>query len=146
MKRFRFQLEPVLDFKKQGLDALMAELGAIQARVAAQQAQRDAAYRRLADYEASCRERRALGMTILELQESVACQQVLDQRAKSEDRVLIRLRREAEAKRDEVVEARKETRSLEKLRELRRNEYDAAVAKAEEKALDDLTAARRAAG
>ena len=40
MKQFRFQLEPVLHFKQQGLDALMTELTEIQARVAAQENRR----------------------------------------------------------------------------------------------------------
>ena len=45
----------------------------------------------------------------------------------------------------EVIETRRDTHSLEKLKDLRRGEYDQAAAKAEEKFLDDLTAARRAA-
>ena len=57
---------------------------------------------------------------------------------------LLRLQRQAENKRRQVVEARKETRSLEKLREVRLSEYDKAAAKEEEKTLDDLTAAKRA--
>ena len=71
---------------------------------------------------------------------------MLENRAKHEDDELSRLRRAAEKKRDQVVAARMETHSLEKLKENRRSEYDKDLAKSEEKALDDLTAFRRIAG
>lgn len=145
MKRFQFQLEPVLNFKQQGLDALMVELSAIQASVAAQENRRSAAYQRLADYDAESVRRNAEGLSVIEALERQSCQQVLARRARNEDDELARLRREAEKKRAEIVEARKETHSLERLREVRQSEFNAALAKAEEKELDDLTAARRAA-
>jgi len=144
LKRFQFQLEPVLNFKQQGLDALMVELSAIQASVAAQENKRSAAYQTLADYDAESVRKNAEGMSVLEALERQSCQQVLARRARNEDDELARLRREAEKKRAEIVEARKETHSLERLREVRQSEFNAALAKAEEKELDDLTAARRA--
>ncbi len=145
MKRFQFQLEPVLNFKQQGLDALMVELSAIQASVAAQENKRSAAYQTLADYDAESVRKKAEGMSVLEALERQSCQQVLARRARNEDDELARLRGEAEKKRAEIVEARKETHSLERLREVRQTEFNAALAKAEEKELDDLTAARRSA-
>ena len=144
MKRFQFQLEPVLNYKQQTLDSLLIELGTLQAQVRAQETIRDEADARLAEYEAEYAEKREQGLTILEAMECQSCQQVLDRRARQEKEKLLRLQKKAENKRQEVVEARKETHSLEKLRELRLSEYDSAVAKAEEKTLDDLTAARRA--
>ena len=145
MKQFRFQLEPVLNYKQQGLDALMVELSAIQARVAAQENRRSAAYQRLAEFDEEYAQRKAEGLTVVEALECQSCQQVLEQRAKREHEELERLRKEAERKRDEVVEARKETHTLEKLKEVRQTEHNAAVQKAEEKDLDDLTASRRIA-
>lgn len=145
MKRFQFQLEPVLSFKQQGLDALMVELSVIQANVVAQENKRSAAYQRLADYDAESVRKNAEGLSVIEAMERQSCQQVLARRARHEDDELARLRREAEKKREEIVEARKETHSLERLREVRQNEFNAAMAKAEEKELDDLTAARRSA-
>ena len=145
MKRFQFQLEPVLNFKQQGLDALMVELSAIQASVAAQENKRSAAYQTLADYDAESVRKKAEGMSVLEALERQSCQQVLARRARNEDDELARLRGEAEKKRAEIVEARKETHSLERLREVRQTECNAALAKAEEKELDDLTAARHSA-
>ena len=146
MKRFRFQLEPVLNFKQQSLDALMTELSVIQAQVAAQENIRAAAYQRLAAFDEEYENQKIVGMTILEAMERQSCQKVLENRAKHEDDELSRLRRAAEKKRDQVVAARMETHSLEKLKENRRSEYDKDLAKSEEKALDDLTAFRRIAG
>ena len=145
MKQFQFRLDPVLNYKQRSLDELMAELGDIRARVAAQENRRAAAYQRLSEYEREYSERKASGLTIVEAMECQSCQQVLDQRAKQEQEKLLKLRREEAKKQDEVIEARKETRSLERLKDIRRKEYDTAVMKAEEKALDDLTASRHIA-
>ena len=123
----------------------MVELSAIQASVAAQENKRSAAYQKLADYDAESVRKNAEGVSILEALERQSCQQVLARRARNEDDELARLRGEAEKKRAEIVEARKETHSLERLREVRQSEFNAALAKAEEKELDDLTAARRSA-
>ena len=144
MKRFQFQLEPVLNYKQQSLDSLLIELGTLQAQVRAQEKIREEADVRLSEYEAEYAEKKEEGLTIVEAMECQSCQEVLSRRARQEKEKLLRLQKKAESKRREVVEARKETRSLEKLREVRLSEYDKAAAKAEEKNLDDLTAARRA--
>ncbi len=145
MKRFHFQLEPVLDYKQQVLDNLMSELSAVQERVRVQEGRRAAAERKLKDYETEYAQRKEEGMTIVEALECESCQQVLHQQLQREETVLQELRRRAEAKRLEVVEARKGTFTLEKLRDIRRKEYDNAAAKAEERFIEDLTASRRAA-
>lgn len=144
MKRFQFQLEPVLNYKQKSLDSLLIELNTLQAQVVAQEKVRKEADARLADYEAEYTEKREQGLTIVEAMECQSCQEVLSKRARQEKEKLLRLQKQAENKRRQVVEARKETRSLEKLREVRLSEYDKAVAKEEEKLLDDLTAAKRA--
>lgn len=144
MKRFQFQLEPVLKYKQQTLDALMTELSEAQMVVAAQEEARNRAEERLAKYDAEFAEKREAGFTILEAVEYESGQRVLEQRLQREQLLLEQRRRELEAKRAQVVEARQETHAIEKLKQIRRGEYDSAAAKAEEKALDDLTAARRA--
>ena len=144
MKRFRFQLESVLDYKQQTLDSLMSELSEAQARAAAQEAARDEAAERLATYDAEFAEKRAAGFTNLEAVEYEGGQRVLEQRLQREQKLLEQRQKELEAKRQQVVEARQETHAIEKLKEIRRGEYDYAAAKEDEKALDDLTAARRA--
>ncbi len=146
MKRFKFQLESVLDYKQQVLDSLMVELGALQEKVRDQTALRDSAFKRLADYDEECTLKKMEGMTIIEAIESEGCQRVLKKRADAEEVKLKRVMKLAEAKRVQVVEARKDTYTLEKLKELKKAEYDAAVAKAEERMIEDLTAAKRIMG
>ena len=144
MKRFRFQLESVLDYKQQTLNSLMSELSEAQMIAAAQEAVRDEAAERLAAYDAEFAEKRATGFTNLEAVEYEGGQRVLEQRLQREQKLLEQRQKELEAKRQQVVEARQETHAIEKLKEIRRGEYDYAAAKEDEKALDDLTAARRA--
>ncbi|MBE6909701.1 MAG: hypothetical protein E7474_09070 [Ruminococcaceae bacterium] len=144
VKRFQFQLEPVLKYKQQTLDTLMTELSEAQMIAAAQEKVRDEAFARLAAYDAEFAEKRAAGFTNVEAIEYESGQQVLEQRARREQALLEQRQRELEAKRAEVIAARQETHAIEKLKEIRRGEYDAAAAKADEKAIDDLTAARRA--
>ena len=79
---------------------------------------------------------------MVEAMEFESCQQVLARRARLENDKLAELRIEEEKKRNEVIDARLETKSLERLKDLRRREYDTALMKAEEKNLDDLTASR----
>lgn len=143
MKRFQFQLEPVLNFKQQELDALMAQLGAIQASVRQQEAVRDAVRKRLDDYGQEYEQAKREGLTVVEALKYQGCLEALDRELAREEQKLQALRDQAEQKRQEVVRARQDSMSLEKLRDMRRSEYNAAQAKEEEKFLDDLTAARR---
>ena len=144
MKRFQFQLQSVLDFKQKALEDLMVELDQAQSRMMAQEYKRDQARERLTEYDLSFAQKRAEGFTNIDALEYEAGQQVLLRRLRQEQQLLEQRERELEAKREQVIDARQETRAIEKLKELRRGEYDAAALKEEEKMLDDLTAARRA--
>lgn len=143
MKRFRFQLQSVLEYKQQILDALMVDLGKLQEKVRVQTEKRDTASQNLYLYDTDCNRRKLEGMTIVEAMEAETCLQVLEQTLQREEEALEKARRLAENKRLQVVEARKETYTLEKLKEMKRKEYDAAVAKADERMIEDLTASRR---
>lgn len=143
MKRFQFQLASVLDFKQQTLDSLMIELSNAQAETNRQLALRDKLLREMNEYSDEYNTRKLEGLTALEALEYQECLRVLERRLKREEEKLKQLRRKEEAKRLQVVEARKETHSLEKLRDIRRSEYDHAAQKAEEVFIEDLTAARR---
>lgn len=143
MKRFRFQLETVLDYKQQVLDGLMTELGALQERVRRQEEVRDAARARLAEYSAEYEEKKQTGLSIVDALEYQSGQEYLVDRLDREQEELEKRRRQAEAKRQEVVRARQDTFSLERLKELRRKEYEAELLKEEERRIDDLTATRR---
>ena len=57
--------------------------------------------------------------------------------------ILERLRAEAEAKRLEVVEAKKDTSSIEKLREKKLDSYNKAVQKSEELIIEEFVTTAR---
>ena len=59
------------------------------------------------------------------------------------DAVLEDLRRQEEAKRAQVVEAKKETASIEKLREKKLESYNKAMQKSEEAMIDELVSTKR---
>lgn len=57
---------------------------------------------------------------------------------------LAKLREKEEAKRSEVVEAKKETSSIDKLKEKKFKEYEKAVQKEEEQFIEEFVATKRA--
>lgn len=143
MKAFQFHLDTVLNYKQQALDLLLTEHRALLERVERQAIVRDAAAEQLADYEFSYTQKKAKGLTAIEILECQGCIQVLEQQLHQETQNLKTLQQMAEAKRLQILEARKGTFSLEKLKEKNHKKYSDSVRKAEEAFLDDLTAARR---
>ena len=132
MKKFRFSLETVLDYKQQALDALQVEHGAILAQVKAQEAEiqeMEAAYRHL---NGEFARRKLEGITIVD---AMKYDQYL--------RAMELLKQQAEEKRQEVVEAKKETSSIEKLREKKLDGYNKALQKSEEAMIDELVSTKR---
>ena len=145
MKKFKFSLDSVLAYKQQVLDALKGEHAAILAQVRGQEERLEAIWSGYRTYNEEYRQRKAEGMTIVEATLYQNGLRALEMDIQRETERLEDLRRQEEAKRREVVEARQDTSSLEKLKDIKRGEYDAAAAKAEEKEIDDLVMARRSA-
>lgn len=143
MKAFQFHLETVLNYKQQTLDLLLTEHSALLERVDHQTLVRDTAAERLADFEAAYTQKKSKGLTAVELLECQGCIQVLVQQLRQETQQLKTFQQMAEAKRLQILEARKGTFSLERLKEKNQKRYSDSVRKAEEAFLDDLTAARR---
>lgn len=145
MKKFKFQLDTVLRYKGQVLDTRLAEHGAILAQVHQQEEVLEEAQGNLWGHMQEYREKQAQGMTVMDAMRYEMGVEVLEKAVQREEEKLKRLRQLEEEKRARVVEAKQETSSLERLREIKREEYDKAMAKEEEKRIDDLVSARRAA-
>ena len=144
MKKFRFSLETVLDYKNQALDALRAEHGAILAQVRAQE-------RVIADLEAEHREadedftqRKLEGINVLDALSFEQYLRALERKLQVEYYKLEELRRREERKRDQVVEARKETATIEKLKEHKLEDYRKAEQKDEEHRIEEFVSTTRA--
>ena len=145
MKKFKFQLDTVLRYKNQVLDIRLAEHGSALAAVRRQEAVLEQARRNRIACEEEYRRKKAEGITIADSMKYETGIEVLERRVQREAGLLKELQKAEEEKRQLLVEARQETQSLEKLKDIKRGEYDAAVAKAEEKESDDLVMARRSA-
>ena len=143
MKKFRFSLETVLEYKQQVLETLQTEHGAILARVREQEQhieELEAAYRALSHEFNS---RKAEGLTILD---AIKYEQYLRSSERQIEEAyehLRQLQKQAEKKRAEVVEAKKETSSIEKLREKKLEGYNKAIQKSEEALIDEFVTTKR---
>lgn len=143
MKKFRFSLETVLDYKQQVLETLQAEHGAILARVREQEKlieELEAAYRALSH---EFNRRKEEGLTVLD---AVRYEQYLrssERQIEEAYKHLRELEQQAEKKRNEVVEAKKETSSIEKLREKKLEGYNKAAQKSEEAMIDEFVTTKR---
>lgn len=143
MKKFRFSLETVLDYKQQALDALQIEHGAILAQVRAQEArieELESEYRHL---DGEFGRRKLEGITIVDAMKYDQYLRAMERQLEEAYSRLAALRKQAEEKRLEVVEAKKETSSIEKLREKKLDGYNKMVQKSEEAMIDELVSTKR---
>lgn len=146
MKKFRFPLDIVLEYRRQVQDSLQVELGAAAAEVRRQEQVLENARRRYADINREYREKAALGLSIAEMrgyETGLKVQQGVIVRELSQ---LETLRRRMEAKRQELVSAKLDVSSVEKLREKKLQAYVKDVEKSEEQFIDDLVGARSNSG
>ena len=144
MKKFRFSLETVLDYKQQALDALRAEHGAILAQVRAQEDVVDGLEGEHGNVNEEFSRRKLEGITILDAMNYEQYLRALERKLQVEYYKLEELRRREERKRDQVVEARKETATIEKLREHKLEDYRKAEQKAEEQRIEEFVSTTRA--
>lgn len=145
MKKFKFQLDTVLRYKGQVLDTRLSEHGQVLAQVNRQEEVLEQARDNLYGYLQEYREKQAQGMTVIDAMRYQMGIEVLEKDVQREEEKLSRLRQLEEEKRARVVEAKQETSTLERLKEIKLGEYNSAMAKEEEKRIDDLVGSRRAA-
>lgn len=144
MKRFHFNLDTVLDYKQQVLDSLRNEHAAALQRVARQEELLRSLEGRYRELNAEFRQAEREGITAAKAQGYEMGLRVLEGQIQKETERLEQLRQEAEEKRQQVVAARQETASLEKLRERQLEGYRKAVQKSDEQFIDELVLSGRA--
>ena len=143
MKKFRFSLETVLEYKQQILDSLQAEHGAILARIRQQEEHikmLEAEYRHLSQ---EFNRRKTEGISILDALKYEQYLRAMERQIEEARQFLAELQKQEEAKRREVVEAKKDTSSIEKLRERKLDGYNKALRKSEEAMIDELVSTKR---
>ena len=144
MKKFKFALDTVLSYKQQVLDALQGEHAEILARVRNQEELLEGLWAQYRAYNGEYQERAREGLPLTDALMYQNGLRAAEMEIQRETQRLERLRIQAEKKREEVVEAKKETSSIEKLREKRLDAYHKAEAKSEEQFIDEFISAARA--
>ena len=134
----------MLDYKQQALDSLRAEHGAILAQVRAQEQAVQALEEehRRADDEFT--QRKLEGINVLDALNFEQYLRAVERRLQTEHQKLEALERQEEKKRSQVVEARKETATIEKLKEHKLEDYRKAVQKSEETMIEEFVSTTRA--
>jgi len=143
MKKFKFSLDPVLSYKEQVLESLQGEHAAILAEVREQEAVLEAAWQAYRDCDAEYTQRKAEGITITDAMVYQNGLRVLERDIQRETEKLAELRKKEEAKRQEVVDAKIDTSSIEKLKEKKLDLYHKDVAKNEEQLIDEFVSSAR---
>lgn len=143
MKKFKFSLDSVLSYKEQVLDALKGEHAAILVKVREQEDYLEGLWQKYRDYNAEYSQRKLEGMTILDATIYQSGLRHMEAVIQQETEQLEKLHKEEEAKRQEVVEAKKETASLDKLKEKKLDIYNKSVQKAEENLIDEFVSSAR---
>lgn len=144
MKKFKFALDSVLSYKQQVLDALKGEHAAILAQVREQEDVLEAVWRDYRGCNEEYRRRKAEGLTIMDAMFYQNGLRVLEADIQRETDRLAELRKKEEAKRQEVVDAKIDTSSIEKLKEHKLDDYNKAVQKSEENLIDEFVSSARA--
>ncbi|MCI9548692.1 MAG: flagellar export protein FliJ [Oscillospiraceae bacterium] len=144
MKKFKFSLDSVLSYKQQVLESLQGEHAAILAQVREQEAVLEQAWQDYRDCDGEYRQKKEQGITITDAMVYQNGLRVLERDIQRETDRLEELRRKEEKKRQEVVDAKIDTSSIEKLREKKLDLYNKEVAKGEEVLIDEFVSSARA--
>ena len=144
MKKFFFSLDTVLNYKEQVLDGLKAE----HARILAKVRECERTIETMEEEHRRCtiefRNSRMSGMKICDIHTYENYLEALGIKIKKKYEELAKLQEKEEAKRNEGVEAIKETSSIDKLKEKKYKEYEKEVQKEEEQFIEEFVATKRA--
>lgn len=142
MKKFRFSLDTVLDYRRQVLDSLQVELGSIMAQIHQQEIEIEHARQKYAKINAEYCKKKMSGIHVGEIYGFETALQVQESLIRRELERLQSLQKQAEMKRSELVCAKQDASSVEKLREKKLQLYRHETQKSEEQYIDDLVCAR----
>lgn len=144
MKKFKFSLDSVLSYKQQVLESLQGEHAVILAQVREQEGVLERTWQDYRDCDAEYRQRKAEGITITDAMVYQNGLRVLERDIQRESDRLEELKKQEEAKRQEVVDAKIDTSSIEKLKEKKLDLYNKEAAKNEEVLIDEFVSSARA--
>lgn len=144
MKKFYFALDTVLNYKEQVLENLQAE----HAQIIAERVECERGIEALEQEQRECmaqmEEKKIFGISITDMQTYDRFLTSLRKKIERERERLAEILLREERKRGQVVEARKETASITKLKDKKRAQYDKEVQKADEQFIDEFVSNKRA--
>ena len=143
MRRFHFQLEKVLDYKNQILDNLVGEEAAIMAKIREKEEILAGLDK---EYEDCCKilnEKQKNGMDAMSMHIYENYLDTLGFRIRNARQDLELLQRQEEIKRQQLLEVKKESTSLEKLKGRRLEEYQIGFQKQMEKEIEEYISNNR---
>lgn len=143
MKKFKFSLDTVLSYKQQVLGVLQGEHAQAVAKVRAQEALLESLWQEYRECNEEYRQRASEGLPITEALMYQSALRASELEIQRETKHLKELEAEAEKRREAMVEAKKETSSIEKLREKKLDAYHKAEAKSEELFIEEFVSSAR---
>ena len=144
MKKFQFSLESVLGYKQQVLESLQNEHAILIQKMRQQEErlrQMEESYRA---WNEEFRQAEMEGITVAEAMRYESGLRFWEKEIAQQRQTVLQCQQEVEQKRRQVVVARQETASLEKLRDKKQEEYRKAVQKGEELFIEEVVAAQKA--
>lgn len=144
MKKFYFALDTVLNYKEQVLENLQGEHARIIAERVECERGIEALEQEQREWMAELEKKKLQGLSITDMQTYDRFLTSLRGKIEREQQRLAEILIREERKREEVVEARKETASITKLKERKRAQYDKEVQKADEQFIDEFVSNKRA--
>ena len=146
MKKFSFSLERVLNYKEQIEQSLRSEHGQAVMKVKKKEEQ----IQELETMFTECRKtwgaKEMSVTTIAKMRRYTDYLGTLTGKISSEKDTLKKLQKEEELKREQVIEAKKETSSIQKLKEKKKREYDELAAKVQEREVEEFVSNRSVSG
>lgn len=142
MKKFQFSLGTVLGYKQQVQEGLQNEHAQLVHRVRQAEQRLEELEEAYRNCNRELREAEAKGTTVSEVLKYQSALRYWEQQIHDARAHLVQCRQAAEAKRAELVAARQETASLEKVRERKHEEYRYQIQKSEELFIEELVASQ----
>lgn len=138
MKQFRYRLETVLDYKTQVLDNLKTEHAVIIQNVNRKQEEIRGLHQELSGMESEFDRTKEAGATIQNYRLFDMCIGRMEEIIDEEKERLQVLRKQEEAKKQEVITAKVDTSKFERLKDRKFREYQKEAAKADEMFIEEF--------
>ena len=144
MKKFRFGLDGVLDYRHQVLEGRQNEYAKALGRVREQQERVEDAKERYQQTNCRFRELAAEGIAIADAMGFENSLRALEREIAREMKILQEREEQAEKQRDLVLQAHMDASVLERLKEKQKDAYQKEAQKQDERFIDELVSASRA--